>query len=213
LTALLAALLAREGVAVVVHGTPTESARITTQNIWETLNWPTWGLAAPDAPHANALQAGQMVFIETASLNAQLKKLLDVRRTIGLRNSAHSLVKLMNPSDQTNALLISSYTHPEYALSMAQTLRITHQRALLLRGTEGECVADVRRQPQMDAWYEGQSQTLIHAQQGPLKGTPDLPSLHAQETARYIQAVLAGDKPTPEPIAQQVRATLTAFDL
>jgi anthranilate phosphoribosyltransferase len=43
-----------------------------------------------------------------------LQRLLEVRRLIGLRNPAHSLVKLMNPAAGTN-LIVTSYTHPEYA--------------------------------------------------------------------------------------------------
>ena len=41
-----------------------------------------------------------------------------MRRAVGLRNSAHSLVKLMNPC-AGKAVVVSSYTHPEYAVAMA----------------------------------------------------------------------------------------------
>jgi hypothetical protein len=50
-----------------------------------------------------------------------LKRLLDVRRVVGLRNPAHSLVKLMNPCAGP-AVVVGSYTHPEYAVSMAAVL-------------------------------------------------------------------------------------------
>ena len=94
---------------------------------------------------------------------------------VGLRNPAHSMVKLMNPM-AGNALRVSSYTHPEYAVSMAATLELTHARALLLRGTEGEVVADPRRTPQMDAFAHGQRTRLVEAQAGSLQQLPDLPA-------------------------------------
>ena len=85
-----------------------------------------------------------MRYVPTQLLCPGLQRLLDVRRVVGLRNSAHSLVKLMNPCTGP-AVVVSSYTHPEYAASMAATLQLVHATALLLRGTEGEPVADARR--------------------------------------------------------------------
>ena len=69
-----------------------------------------------------------MAFVPTAVLHPGLQRLLDVRRTVGVRNSAHSLVKLMNPVQGTS-LLVTSYTHPEYAVSMAETLALTRTTA------------------------------------------------------------------------------------
>ena len=137
-------------------------------------------------------------------LHPGLQRLLDVRRVVNLRNSAHSLVKLMNPCAGTS-LLVSSYTHPEYAESMAATLALTQANALLLRGTEGEAVADPRRAPKMQAFIHGQSVLLQAHQTGTLSELPALPTaIDAASTARYIQAVLAGNQPLPAPIAQQV---------
>jgi anthranilate phosphoribosyltransferase len=133
-----------------------------------------------------------------------LQRLLEVRRVVNLRNPAHSLVKLMNPCEG-KSLIISSYTHPEYAISMAATFALTHANALLLRGTEGEAVADPRRTPTMQAFVDGQTFTLQEHQAGPLTTLPDLPTqLDAATTAAYIQRVMAGEQPVPTPIAQQV---------
>jgi anthranilate phosphoribosyltransferase len=133
---------------------------------------------------------------------------------VGLRNPAHSLVKLMNPTSAANALLVSSYTHPEYALSMAATFELTGARALLLRGTEGEVVADARRTPQMDAFVRGTRTPLVQAQAGSLIKLPELPTeIDAITTARYTQAVLKGDLPVPAPLAAQVQAVLKAMAL
>ncbi|PUE57658.1 DNA-binding protein YbiB [Limnohabitans sp. Rim8] len=207
LTALLAHLLAREGLAVVMHGTATESSRITSQEVLSAM-----GVTALD--QACAVQAGEVVFAPTEVLCPGLKRLLDVRRVVGLRNPAHSLVKLMNPTTEANALLVSSYTHPEYAISMAATFELTGARALLLRGTEGEVVADARRTPQMAAFVRGTRTPLVEAQAGSLIKLPELPTdIDAASTARYTQAVLNGELPVPAPLAAQVQAVLKALSL
>ena len=201
LTPLLALLLAREGLPVLVHGTATEDKRISSEAVFAAL-----GIAA-SAPHEPLPggSLGSLAFVPTERLNEGLKRLLDVRRVVGLRNPAHSLVKLMNPC-VGRALVVGSYTHPEYASSMAKTFALIGAHALLLRGTEGEPVADARRTPQMDAFCDGQRELLQAAQGGPLTALPDLPpGTDAAATAAYIRAVLAGTLPVPVPIAQQVQ--------
>ena len=206
MTPLLAQLLAREGLAVVVHGCTTESTRVTSEQVFAAM-----GVQALRTPRA--VMAGEAVFVPTEVLSADLKRLLDVRRVVGLRNPAHSLVKLMNPVFG-NTLLVSSYTHPEYALSMAATFELTGERALLLRGTEGEAVADARRCPSMEAFVKGQRTSLVEGQSGPLTRLPDWPNeIDPETTARYNQAVLNGDLAVPESLARQVQAVLQALHL
>ena len=201
LTPLLGLLLAREGMAVLIHGTPTEDSRIFVSEVLEALQ-----IRAQDT--TEYIAPGTVAFVTTDVLCPALKRLLDVRRVVGLRNPAHSLVKLMNPC-QGKALVVSSYTHPEYAVSMAQTFELTHTHALLLRGTEGEVVADARRMPQMDAFINGQRQLLQEAQSGTLATLPELPkTIDAVSTAAYIQSVLSGQQPVPASIAMQVKHIL-----
>ncbi len=201
LTPLLALLLARGGVAVLIHGTPTESSRVFASEV----------LLALDIPAQTAIKSiapGEVVFVPTDLLCPALKRLLDVRRAVGLRNPAHSLVKIMNPC-VGKALVVSSYTHPEYAISMAQTFELVKANALLLRGTEGEVVADARRMPQMEAFINGQRQLLQAAQSGTVASLPDLPkTTDAVATAAYIQAVMAGHQSVPASIAMQVEHIL-----
>ena len=204
LTPLLALLLAREGLPVLVHGTATEDSRIFSQNV----------LAALDVPVLQAIQTiapGSVAFVPTALLLPGLARLLAVRRTLGLRNSAHSLVKLMNPLAPVGAraLVVGSYTHREYAESMAATFALTGADALLLRGTEGEPVADARRVPQMDGFVAGAVTRLEDAQGGPLTTLPELPTgADAEGTAALIRAMLDGHLPVPAPIARQVEHIL-----
>jgi anthranilate phosphoribosyltransferase len=196
LTPLLALLLAREGFPVVVHGMATEPTRISSQEVL-------MGLTVPTQAVIEAIAPGQVQYVPTGLLCPGLQRLLDVRRVVGLRNPAHSLVKLMNPCDGP-AVVVSSYTHPEYAASMTATFSLVHATALLLRGTEGEPVADARRTPAMDAFAHGQTTRVQEPQSGSLASVPGLPAPDATSTARWITAVLAGHEPIPTPIAQQV---------
>ena len=197
LAPLLALLLAREGLPVLIHGVATESSRVYTSEV----------LVELDVPAQTAIQSvacGEVAFVPTVLLCPALQRLLDVRRVVGLRNPAHSLVKLMNPG-QGRSLVVGSYTHPEYALSMAATVELMGADAMLLRGTEGEAVADARRVPRMQGFVAGRAIDLQEPQGGTLTTLPDLPGqIDAQSTAAYIRRVMAGDSPVPAPIALQV---------
>ena len=202
LTPLLALLLAREGLPVLLHGTATEARRVSSGQVLHALGIEIETSIQPLVP-------GQVRFFSTSLLCPGLERLLQVRQIIGLRNSAHSLVKLMNPC-AGEALVVGSYTHPEYLLSMGATFELTGQRAMLLRGTEGEPVADPRRLPQMDVFLHGQRRCVQEAQAGSLASLPDLPALDAASTAAWITEVLAGRQPVPAPIARQVEHILHA---
>ena len=201
LTPLLALLLAREGVPVLVHDTPTESTRVFASKVL-------LALGIPALTAIKKIANGEVVFAPTELLMPALKRLLDVRRAVGLRNPAHSLVKIMSPC-LGKSLVVSSYTHPEYAVSMAATFELLQANALLLRGTEGEVVADARRTPQMQGFIGGRQMLLQEGVKGTLPSVPDLPKeVDAASTAAYIQSVLDDSSPLPSSIAQQVEHIL-----
>jgi len=202
LAPLLAMLLAREGIAVLMHGPLRDAARVTSAEIFEALALPICSDAAQ--LHA-AWSRGAPAFMPVDALCPPLAKLLAVRRVVGLRNSGHTLAKLLAPLPYT--LRVVSYTHPEYAALLGQFLAHTGAHAMLLRGTEGEAVADARRSPKLGLFIAGQLQAELsrEAQPGVLAHLPDLPREHdAVTTAAYIQDVLAGRKPLPAPIATQL---------
>ena len=205
LTPLLALLLAREGLPVVIHGTATEDKRIFTSEVLA-------ALGIVEQASFEPLIQGRVAFYPTAILHSGLQRLLDVRRVVNLRNSAHSLVKLMLPCEGPQ-ILVTSYTHPEYAESMEQILRLMGSCALLVRGTEGEPVADARRTPKMTRISCGQATAVSEHQVGSLTNLPDLPqSCDAQVTADYIRSVLDGKSAIPQPIALQVRHIVQLAD-
>jgi len=201
LTPLLALLLAREGLPVLLHGSTTESSRTTSAQVLLALGHAPATVLTDIAP-------GQLLHCATGALHTGLQRLLNARAAIGLRNPSHSLVKLLNPLGRSghDTLVVGSYTHPEYATSMAATQALVGATALLLRGTEGEPVADPRRHPAMTAVLRGQLQPLQENQRGTLTDLPALPPSHdVESTARYIENVLADRQPVPAPIAQQVQ--------
>ena len=201
LTPLLALLVARHGLPVLIHGASTESSRIFVADVLQALQ-------IEPLTSAHAIADGEVVYAPTELLNPGLRRLLDARRVIGLRNSAHSLVKLMNPCSGP-AVIVSSYTHPEYAVAMAAVFELMQATALLLRGTEGEVVADARRLPQMDGFIAGRRVTLQEGRKGTVTDLPDVPKDIAPEaTAAYIRDVLAGTRPVPDSLALQVEHIL-----
>jgi anthranilate phosphoribosyltransferase len=205
LTPLLALLIARRGLPVLMHGTATEDSRITVPDV----------LAALDHPpltQIRALADGEAAYAPLELLSPALKRLLDVRRAVGLRNSGHSMVKLMKPCTGA-AVIVSSYTHKEYAESMSAVFQLEGATALLLRGTEGEPVADARRLPQMDGFIRGRHVALELGQKGTLTDLPDLPrDFDAATTAAYIRDVLDERRPVPLSMAQQVEHILHLAD-
>ncbi|MBS0292783.1 MAG: DNA-binding protein YbiB [Proteobacteria bacterium] len=198
LTPLLALLLAREGESVLLHGMRTEARRILASDVLESL-----GIAALAAPEPIA--AGSVAHMGTAALLPGLARLLAVREVIGLRTPAHSAVKLVAPCSGP-ALLVASYTHPEYFELLGATFAARGAHALLSRGLEGEVAADPRRQPRYDAYVAGMHQLLQEQQPGTADEVPGLPDqIDIASTADYTRRVLAGQAPVPAPLAQQVQ--------
>jgi anthranilate phosphoribosyltransferase len=217
LVPLLAMLLAREGLPVLVHGISSDATRVTSRAIFDAL-----GLAVIHSAQAQstlptlhaAWQRHEPAFMCIEALSPALAKLLAVRQVVGVRNSAHTLVKLLAPASSPY-LRIANYTHPEYALSMSELLlREPCANTLLMRGTEGEAVADARRVQGMDFFSGGVKHALVAAHQGVVTNLPLLPrAIDAVSTATYIQSLMAGEHPVPEPIAVQVAAVLRAVGL
>lgn len=205
LTPLLALLLARQGLRVVMHGQRTVPQRTTSFAVL-------WALAQRyrDMPITFCSSVRDMPstagvgWLDTATLSPGLQHLLDVRHTTGLRNSGHSIAKMLNPA-ASDAILVTCYTHPEYHISMTAALCEYGQRAMLLRGTEGEPVADPRRTPELE-WVEAQrSIVLERRQEGSLSVLPTLGGIDAQATADAVAAMLTGQQPIPSPILCQLR--------
>jgi len=194
LTPLLALLLARQGVPVLMHGVTQDPQRVTSAEIFAALGMP----HAVDAAQAEAtMRTGQPAFIPIQHLAPKMAR----------------LVKIMQPFAGA-ALRLSSYTHPEYLEMLAQYFTTAAPAArgdaFLMRGTEGETVANARRAQQIDWFHDGQ-RTLLVEKQSVAEELTDLPEgRDAVATARWIEAVMAGQRQAPAAIMAQVEQCATA---
>lgn len=208
LVPLLALLLAREGIPSLVHGVTSDPGRVTSAEIFAELG------IAPAATRADidtGLSTRRLAFAPIDVLAPKLARLLALRRIMGVRNSTHTLVKIMQPFAPAGLRLVN-YTHPEYRESLA-ALFLQHPEAaaggaLLARGTEGEAVADTRRQVRIDWLHDGLAETLVEAERSSPDAEPiSLPeSRDAATTAAWIKAVLTGTAAVPPTLARQVEA-------
>jgi anthranilate phosphoribosyltransferase len=222
LTTLLAQQLASAGCSVLVHGLGADPTRVTSRQIFDAATLP---VVTSDAELAQAWSKGQPAYMDVSVLSPGLHQLLQMRWELGLRNPGHTIAKLLDPwaaaSDddprQAAALprvRVVNHTHPEYAHSLTQFLCDTHAHAMLMRGTEGEPVADARRQPRADVFIGGQVQAdlSLAPQEGVLHALPDLPgSCDAAATVAYMAEVMAGRSPLPAAIEAQAQALIGAL--
>lgn len=199
LVPLLALLLSREGIPVLVHGVMHERDRITTCEVLRELGIDP---ASSIAEAHRQLADKRLSFVSIGTLAPALAALLALRKTLGVRNSAHTLVKMLQPFDSP-AVRIVSVTHPEYLVRMREYYTQHEDAALLLRGAEGEAIAHPRREAAIEWAFNGSVETW--KDEAGLEGAlADLPSRHADVTARWIESVLAGKVPVPAAVAHQV---------
>ena len=207
LTPLLACLLARAGAPVLLHGVATDPGRVTTAEILQAMG------QAPAMDYADALRlwgGNKPAFMPVEALAPKMARLLAMRRVLGVRNSTHTLVKLLQPFAQP-ALRLNSYTHPEYLAMLSEYLATLAPGGLgdvfLMRGTEGETVANARRAQQITWFHDGQS-TLLVEREAPHDDVPELPAADAAATAEWVTAVLRGEHGVPPAIAEQAEHCL-----
>jgi len=204
LTPLLALLLAREGVPVLVHGVRNDPGRVTTAEILGELGF---AKSATSTELAAAFAARRPAFMPIERLAPQLAHMLSLRRVLGVRNSTHTLVKILQPFDGA-ALRLVSYTHPEYLETLGsyflQAASQARGDAFLMRGTEGETVAHPHRAQRIDWFHQGQRALLVE-RDAPTDTLSDVPDgRDAAITAAWIGAALRGEVPVPASITTQV---------
>jgi len=206
LTPLLALLLAREGAPVLVHGVVLDAGRVTSAEIFHSLGIE---VSTSQEQAEKNWQKGLPAFMPIEQVAPRLAQLLALRKILGLRNSTHTLVKIMQPFAQP-ALRLTSYTHPEYAAMLTQFFSVAADPArgdvLLMRATEGETVANTKKVQQIDWFHAREKTTLVEAQVGSDVIVP-VPA-DAGGTANWIKQVLAGNEAVPDNIAQQVKFCL-----
>ena len=209
LVPLLALLLSKRGIPVFIHGVLNEPGRTTTAEILAEL-----GIQpAPDARSIEDLLGGsRLAFASIDVLAPALARQLALRQVLGVRNSAHTLVKMLQPFGQP-ALRLVNYTHPAYRETLADYFSQPGMAGsigvLLSRGTEGEAVADTELAREALWLYDQGREILIDATEKENRDSPVLPESHdAATTARWTEEVVAGNIPVPKAIIAQVNAII-----
>lgn len=140
---LSALLLAGNGIAVFMHGSPGPSAsRLYTHNMLTYL-----GLeVATSAEQARRQLSGQhFSYLSLEKICPKLHEIIELRPILGLRSPVHTLVKLLNPFNAPHS--IQGIFHPSYRSVHQQAAALVRQpHAAALKGEGGE----TERNPDMD---------------------------------------------------------------
>ena len=208
LTPLLAMLLHKLGFPVVVHGVSEDPTRVLTQTIFALMG-------IEPTLHAGQAQAKldghQPVYIPVGAICPPIEKQLAMRWQLGVRNSAHSLAKLITPFAEDAALRLSSVSHPEYVTKVAKFFSDIGGRSLLMHGTEGEVYANPQRCPQITLIDSQSSRVVNERQSEQPEDAVVLPSAKdAETTARWIERCVAGVEPVPHSLKIQLACCLLA---
>lgn len=207
LTPLLALLLQRFGVPVLVHGLLEGYGRVTSGHIFREMGiMPSISLTQAQ----QAINTTGLAFVPLTVLSPGMSNQLALRARMGVRNAAHSLVKMLDPF-KGQGMLVGAATHPSYIDLMRDVLTGNESRALLLRGTEGEPFANPKRRPRIEYVHPQGCEVLFEAEHDSIKTIPSLPEEpDAATTAKWIQRVMEDRQPLPLPIANQLAGCLYA---
>jgi anthranilate phosphoribosyltransferase len=231
LTWLLALLVARQGVQVIVHGKSNVDLRTHTEDIVRA--WDAATLETTDDTRTNTFttehqrssflqdtnqslhyfQRRQPVFVPLDTLSPALSKMIDRRLELGVRNTAHSLVKLMNPTVRKDCLRLTCFTHPEFEVLQHEVFTALAQPAMIVRATEGEVVANVRKSARIDLMNRGFTVPVVEPDNKGFAAL-NLPTRSdLTGTINYMQEILSGAISMPSALAMQVDAIVNAARL
>ena len=199
---LIARLLERFGVPVLMHGTLDGGGRSASAYVLRELGvlpCATLGQAQ------QALDAGRVAFVPTAVLSPGLAGLLALKSRLGVRNSAHTLAKLIDPFGGAGVRLVG-VTHPDYLRKLHDFFVATGERALLMRGTEGEAFANPRKRPRIEFHEAGMCTVLFEEEH--MATAVETCGIDVKSTAAWIEKALKGAVPLPLPIVNQLACCL-----
>lgn len=206
LTPLLAILLSRLGLPVLVHGVDEDPTRVTSAEIFRGLG--------TEAAHTQEQAQQQLdagiapVFVPVSVLCPPINKQLSLRWQMGVRNSSHTLAKLITPFIGQDSLRLSSVSHPEYIQRVSSFFRQIDGRALLTQGTEGEVYANPQRFPQTHFIAGGVQEILAEKEEIFGANTPVTKDVGT--TVAFIQECLKGEREIPAAILTQLACCLVA---
>jgi anthranilate phosphoribosyltransferase len=202
---LLGLLLRRLGVPVLFHGTLEGNGRVACVYILRELG------VMPSATLAQAQRALDeelLTYVPIAALCPGLASLLALRHRLGMRNSGHTMVKLIEPFEGQGVRMTSAGANLQLE-RLAAFFAAAGVPGLLLRSTEGEPFADPRRRPKIEWFERGERSILFDEEAGPVRPVAGLPpNIDAHATAAWTRQALDGGAPIPHPLVNQLASCL-----
>lgn len=199
LTPLLAGMLSTYGFTVLVQGVEKDPSRVTSHEIFKSLDWP---ILNNKNEFATFLISNKPIFCPLHIISPALQRLLDIRESIGLRNTGHVLAKLINPTLQ-NPWQISNYTHPEYPEKLREFFKLRSANAILMRGSEGEPTASPQRLPEMHFLFPNGNEVTSPEQR--FEDLSRFTAIDAEATALITSKILSSEIACPGSILKQAR--------
>ncbi|MEC5387595.1 DNA-binding protein YbiB [Uliginosibacterium sp. H3] len=200
----VAQLLARQGIPVLIQGRHDFDSRVSPFELLAALDVP---VCATMSEAAQRLQNTRIACLPLEALCPGMDRLLALRPRLGVRNSGHTLAKLLDPAPGRTVRVVA-VTHPEYLSLMEAFLVQEGATALLMRGTEGEAYASPRRRPRLLGFQRGVAVELFEQVSLEAEAIAS-DECSVENNAATVRAMLDGSMAIPQPILDQVAALTT----
>ena len=150
------------------------------------------------------LDADNLAVLPTALLCPGLDRLMALRPRLGLRNSAHTLAKLLDPF-HGKSVRVAAVTHGDFLDRLSDALPQLDGPSLLLKGCEGEAYPHPRRPASLQAFAGGVAVDLSlgEAEDAPLWETQGDGEADAE---RLRGLLVAGDQAWPARVQEMAVA-------
>ncbi len=212
---LTALALRQAGFAVLMHGVRHDPGRVASCEVAEAAGGPVVGSVAAAR---DALSGPMPVFLPIDVWCPPLAAMLALRFEMGVRNTAHTVAKLLRPT--ADALMLCPITHSEYLDPVVALLGEDPGPALVFRGVDGEPTLYphvARRLYRIEAGAGTGPQRLRESEASP-EVVPDpairLPAAASpEEVAQWSASVMRGSEPMPSMTAALVRHAASAVGL
>jgi anthranilate phosphoribosyltransferase len=193
-------------VPVLLHGAAQESQRVGSFEILAQLGH---GAVATIEEAEERPEERLLAAVPIALLAPDLARLIDVRLLVGVRNSGHTIAKLLLPQGvgAAAACRLVAVTHPDFMTLMREHFASVPANVFLMRGVEGEPVVRLHA-PQPIDQVDADGKLVTHLI-GDGESEPKLPARDAQATAQWMREVLDGRLPVPSALARQVALIAT----
>jgi anthranilate phosphoribosyltransferase len=201
LVPLLALLLARDGVPVLLHGAHQEPQRVGTFEVLAHLgHHPVTMIEEAET----RLEEHLIAPVPIGVLSLPLARLIDVRLEVGVRNTGHTLAKLVLPAGTAPdaACRLIAVTHPDFLALLREHFAHRPANVFLMRGVEGEPIVRLHS-PQPIEHIDAEGQLATHLV-GSGERDLELPARDAAATAAWTADVLDGKAIAPAALVRQV---------